>query len=201
MNTGYHCSNCKADIQPEAIFCYKCGEKFDDDSNTTPTPAPTPTPAKKNPITIFFAIIGMISMCFAFLVVYGIIKDLYVFPYLYASETLTARPAVTLRATHTPTKKTPIKTPTSVATCLPWSQITTAMTGKTVCVYGTVASVYKNYQVGQFYIYFEDESKFFLTSELAWEDIKGKCVNILGTVQLNTYRVPYMLIDDLYYCP
>ena len=85
--------------------------------------------------------------------------------------------------------------------CLLWSKVTPQMVGTETCVYGTVSYYKESHSIGQSFIYFGTEDQFFFTSESKWDTSpKGYCVQAFGTIQLNTYRVPYILIDKLYTC-
>jgi hypothetical protein len=88
-------------------------------------------------------------------------------------------------------------------TCLKWDVITSDMAGRKICVYGVVANLEQNYQIEQTYFYFGRNDQFFFTSiHLFKESIQGKCVTATGLVELNTYKTPYIKIDDtINFCP
>lgn len=102
----------------------------------------------------------------------------------------TQRPAVVL-----------FSTPTSTS-CYQWNQITPAMNGREVCVYGVVVDYTENWENLLSNFYFGSKEQFFLVSTSRWTDpIEGKCITATGRVQLNTYDVPYIKIEDeIYFC-
>lgn len=113
--------------------------------------------------------------------------------------TITAKPAqLTLEAFYAQPKQ-----PTQ-STCLLWSQVTTAMAGKTVCVYGTVTDYREDWGNEISTFYFGAHDQFFLASNFRWSAIEteGKCISVTGQILLNTYKVPYIKVgeNDLYYC-
>ena len=84
--------------------------------------------------------------------------------------------------------------------CLLWSQITPEMAGDDVCVYGTVKMHKENKDIGQTFFYFGTVEQFFVTSLYRWsEPQEDICMQANGVIQLNTYKVPYMKIDDTLY--
>jgi len=117
------------------------------------------------------------------------------------APTLTAKPAeLTFEAFYT----NPQPQSTSAPSCLMWSQITPSMAGRTVCVQGVVVDYRENWDNFLSVFYFGTHEQFFFVSNFEWkhEEIEGKCFRATGEIQLNTYDVPYIKIDDndLYYC-
>ncbi|MBI5942864.1 MAG: hypothetical protein HY864_00730 [Chloroflexi bacterium] len=109
----------------------------------------------------------------------------------------------------TPTARPPTARPTARAvsnptpSCLKWDQITSSMEGKTLpCVYGIVVDYVENPTLNATYFYFGRRDQFFLVASdvyfLGFKD--GDCAKATGTVQLNTYRTPYLKVDDVYFC-
>jgi hypothetical protein len=113
--------------------------------------------------------------------------------------TITAKPAqLTLEAYYAQPKQP------AQPSCLLWSQVTTAMKGTTRCVQGIVMEYRENWDNFLSVFYFGTTEQFFFVSNYRWNssDIEGKCIYATGEIQLNTYKVPYIKIDenDLYYC-
>ncbi len=120
---------------------------------------------------------------------------------LFSAITADPSPTSTPTPRYIPTYTHIPQTPTPEINCLFWSEVTPQMAGNQSCVYGTVSNYRESYSIGQSFIYFGTEDQFFFTSELKWDKSpKGHCVQAFGTIQLNTYRVPYILIDELYTC-
>ncbi len=113
--------------------------------------------------------------------------------------TITSKPAeLTFEAYYAQQKQ-----PTQIS-CLLWSQVTTAMEGTTRCVQGTVKDYRENWDNFLSVLYFGNTEQFFFVSNFRWNssDIENRCVYATGEIQLNTYKIPYIKIDenDLYYC-
>ena len=121
---------------------------------------------------------------------------------------------------NTPSAPTPTKTPirfddswkaTQTAkappaqqnNCTHWSQITPQMEGQQVCVYGTVTSHRENWESFLTNLYFAGDfgtPAFFLVSTDRFTPLEGQCISTTGTIQLNTYKTPYIKIEEFYYC-
>jgi len=140
-------------------------------------------------ITIFF---------FPQLIFYTPAEPKYI-PPPTAKATPTSSPSPTL--TSTTTSHTQVIIP-SVSNCLNWNEITPQMEGQKICVYGKVAKLQQNFQIGQTYFYFGKPDQFFFTSIYYWDkSLEGNCVSATGVIQLNTYKTPYINIEDqLYHC-
>ena len=76
------------------------------------------------------------------------------------------------------------------------------MKGQDVCVYGTVLDYRENWDNELSYLYFGTQEQFFLVSNYRWtEPVEGECITVAGTIKLNTYKVPYIKIDNkLQFC-
>lgn len=76
------------------------------------------------------------------------------------------------------------------------------MAGQEVCVYGTVINYQENSALKSTYLYFGSPDQFFLViTDFVFTDFKDNdCALAHGTVQLNTYKTPYIKITDLYFC-
>lgn len=165
------------------------------------TPQPAPTPKKKIP---FLSIVGFFFLCFMCLVFYGFIKDTIVLPVLNSTAYdptphRTATPARPPTATHVFGTVVPI---TQNSDCIHWSQVTAKMEGRTVCVYGNVTDYQEKPSINSTYLYFgTQEQLFFVITDLYFRDFKdGECAMAEGIVQLNTYKTPYIKINELFYC-
>jgi hypothetical protein len=84
--------------------------------------------------------------------------------------------------------------------CFHWDQVTAAMDGREICVYGMVGYYKENWETGLSYFYFGETDEFFLVGTYIWEDLEGECVAASGPVELNTYGTPYIKVYDVYYC-
>lgn len=107
--------------------------------------------------------------------------------------------ATTTKPTRVPTK---VKTPTVTSNCIYWEEVTTALIGEEVCVYG---NVYKTRFVGEstYQILFSsDEHSFFLAAGRYYYVVDpGDCVAAEGKVLKSSVGVPYIDINDaLYLC-
>ena len=101
--------------------------------------------------------------------------------------------------TRVPTK---VKTPTpSPPNCFLWNEITSAMNGRKVCVYGTVYSVYNTKETSTRIEFSPQPNTFFLYNvNHVYPDLnKGDCVAAEEVVQLIS-NIPYMEISNLYKC-
>ena len=95
---------------------------------------------------------------------------------------------------------TPTVTPTGL--CYPWSQITSTMLGKEVCVYGNVY-IQRTMSYGGSRIFFDENQSFFLVSSDVWFPTvnKGDCVSGDGEVEQSTDGILYINIKgSLHYC-
>jgi hypothetical protein len=91
--------------------------------------------------------------------------------------------------------------PTPAMNCLRWDEINVTMEGREVCVYGTVTDYDENWEYQMTNIYFGDREKFFLVSNFRWDSsLEGQCILVNGEIQLNTYKTPYIKIDEIYRC-
>jgi hypothetical protein len=109
----------------------------------------------------------------------------------------------------TPTQiQSPTRTPCPVVPtathepCFRWDHITPSMKGQEVCVHGIVLDHKENYVNQLTNFYFGTTEQFFLVSNYRWSTSqKGECLTATGIVQLNTYKTPYIKIEDnIYYC-
>lgn len=169
-------------------------------------PMPHLPPKKNKPIV---GILNFIGICILLIFVYAIVRD--VAPYLLFSilssfdaethDTVTlVTPSPSPLDIYDLTHSARFNSPTPAKkNCLHWSAVTKQMNGQNVCVYGTISRVHANYQAEQSFIYFGTEDQFFVTNEFKWDDLEG-CVQVFGTVGLNTYRVPYINTSDFYDC-
>jgi hypothetical protein len=116
------------------------------------------------------------------------------------------------------TQPTAIVWPPPTATpgpCFTWSQITTAMEGRTVCMAGTAAQVYTVYGNAQTRVNFTTAPNtfFLISTNLEFYYFQqdgtrrnlaaGDCVQATDVVKVfddGRHRIPYMLITDLYRC-
>lgn len=100
--------------------------------------------------------------------------------------------------------------PASTTSCLLWSQVTSTMAGKTLCVYGTVTAVYPTDETSTRIKFSDQPNTFFIysapyifTDEQTNAPLTvGDCVMLTSSVQLYQ-NIPYMDIRDstLYHCP
>jgi|YelNatPaOPRAMG01_1025707.scaffolds.fasta_scaffold75292_1 hypothetical protein len=109
-------------------------------------------------------------------------------------------PTSTPLPTHVPTK---IKTPTAQASnCIHWSQISTSMEGRKICIYGKVESIYKTNETSTRIKFTSQPNSFFLYNvNFIYPDLKvGDCVLADEVLQLYDNKIPYMEISALYKC-
>ncbi len=124
-------------------------------------------------------------------------KPAFISPTLAPVQTQTPYAFETARVT-IPTRRDPTPTPNS---CLHWDQVTTAMEGREVCVYGIVTAYTENWENQLTNIYYGERGQFFLVSNYRWSDtLEGTCLAAGGEVQLNTYKVPYIKVEQVYNC-
>lgn len=82
-------------------------------------------------------------------------------------------------------------------TCLHWSKITSQMENKVTCVYGTISEHRENWENFLTNLYFGRRDQFFLVSNFRWHNsFEGECIMVTGQIKLNTYKVPYIKIED-----
>lgn len=109
-------------------------------------------------------------------------------------------PTVPALPTRIPTK---VKTPTSSAPpCIRWDNITPSMTGRKVCVYGTVYSIYNTNETATRIKFTSQANTFFLyDTNYIYPDLKtGDCVAAEEVVQLFDNKIPFMSVSGLYVC-
>jgi len=114
---------------------------------------------------------------------------------------LALAPTPTLRPRPSPTVyRTPISAQNP--TCTHWSKITKQFEGRPTCVYGIVINHTENWENGLTNFYFGNKDQFFLVSNFRWTDSQeGNCLTATGVIQLNTFKVPYIKVEDnIYYC-
>jgi hypothetical protein len=100
-----------------------------------------------------------------------------------------------------PTRTSKPKTSTPSINCLLWSNVKPNMAGRELCVYGTVVDHRENWENELTNFYFGTREEFFLVSNYRWtENQEGKCLTATGVIQLNTYNVPYIKIENFNYC-
>jgi len=120
----------------------------------------------------------------------------------FSSPTSTPYSTSTPRPIPTPTKRAPLSAtyaykPTSTG-CYDWSEVTTLMIGREICVTGIVVRNSPVAGTTTQIRFTDDENKFFLASgTFYYPDVgKGDCVMAHGIVLKNTYGIPYIDIDD-----
>jgi len=156
-------------------------------------------PPKKKKKNAFATVLGYIFLGFICLVIYGIIKDTIIFPFILKSSSNSFQNPTPLpfpSATHV------ARTPTPSSSCIHWMKISSQMEGRQVCVYGKVFNYQENYELEASYLYFGNIDQFFLViSGKTFPDMKdGLCVQARGKVEINTYKTPYIKIDALQQC-
>lgn len=86
---------------------------------------------------------------------------------------------------------------TPTPSCLLWSEVTAQMEGRTVCVYGTVIEYREDWDNFISNIYFGTRQDFYIVSNYRWDvSPVGECLTATGKIQLNTYKIPYIKIQD-----
>ena len=119
-----------------------------------------------------------------------------VVPPSFATQTPIPRPTNTPQANIVLGRSTPTHNP-----CLRWDQITATLNGQKVCVYGVLANYKENWELEQTNFYFGSPEEFFLVSNYRWNDVvEGECISTTGEVQLNTYKTPYIKVEEIYKC-
>ncbi len=149
-------------------------------------------------ISIVWAIAITIGLCLVialsgFLFFNSVTKQLaYSSPQVTESIATRVKPSATIRVE-----------PTSQNSCIEWSKVTQQMEGREVCVYGVVEKIQQNYQLRQTFLYFGEANEFFLVSNYQWDvALEGECLSATGLVKLNTFKTPYIKIEDRYdACP
>lgn len=146
------------------------------------------------------ATIALLCIC---LLSYGWIKDIILFPLLYASAppppTATNTPLL-LRPNPTQPKKTPTPN-TSIRLAFPecfhWSEITPAMQGEQVCVFGIITSFYPTTETSMRINFTEKPNSFFVYDlKFIYPDLEpGWCILIEGKVEL-TKNIPFISITQ-----
>ncbi len=105
------------------------------------------------------------------------------------------------KATSSPRSSGPVVSAPTRMPCYRWEDVSSSMNGRIICVYGTVLDYRENWNDGQSMFYFGSKDQFFFVSLYRWEESpEGKCVQSSGEVQLNTYKVPYIKIDQFSFC-
>jgi hypothetical protein len=133
------------------------------------------------------------------LIAVGIIISLMNSPSFSPTPDLTSLPTSKPRPTAIATVRV---VASSTPSCLKWDEIVPQMEGRKVCVYGTVRDYQENPTLNATYFYFGSKSEFFfVASDVFFPDFKnGECASATGVVQLNTYKTPYIKIDELLNC-
>lgn len=126
-------------------------------------------------------------------------------PWFGLSRFFTVSPASIPVALPLITSTAPPQPATVVATlyhaCLRWDQVRPDMNGQQVCVYGVVKDYSENAKTRLTNLYFRSANEFFFVSTYRWkESYDGKCIVANGKVQLNTYKTPYIKIDEIASC-
>jgi len=109
-------------------------------------------------------------------------------------------PTTAPTSTRIPTK---IKTPTvQESNCIHWSQITSSMAGRKICIYGIVDSIYNTNESSTRMKFSSQPNTFFLYDvNYVYPDLKeGDCVSAEEVLQLYDNKIPYMEISELYKC-
>lgn len=127
---------------------------------------------------------------------------------IFSLAALLVAGCVNSTSTPAPTRKPSAPTTTPVTqvvsnptpSCLKWNQVTAEMEGKTVCVYGVVTDHVENFEAQQTFFYFGGRDKFFFTTLGHWDFTEDSCISTTGKIQLNTYKTPYIKIDQLTDC-
>lgn len=109
---------------------------------------------------------------------------------------------VATRLSPTPTVQAAAPISTDNAACLKWDKVTASMDGKEICVYGDVVDYREVPNTTSTYFYFGSQDQFFfVASDVFFPDFNdGDCAQAEGVVKLNTYKVPYIKLTDLYEC-
>jgi hypothetical protein len=90
----------------------------------------------------------------------------------------------------------------TTSACINWDEVTSQMAGEKVCVCGVINDFEQNKQTGQTFFYFGKTNQLFLRVNRLEESLEGKCVCILGLVQLNAQKTPYIEIgSNMGLCP
>lgn len=148
--------------------------------------APSPSP-----FLVFFATVGFLLIGLFFFSMFSSVS---------AQPTYSPSPTTAPISTRIPTK---VKTPTVPASdCILWTQITPSMSGRKVCVYGTVYSVYTTNETSTRIKFTSQPNTFFLYDvNYIYTDLKeGDCVAAEEVVQLYDKKIPYMSVSALYHC-
>ncbi len=170
-----------------ALFVY-LGNRFTADKQPTQTP-PIASPKEKK-LTLS-AVIGWALGCFILLIAYGWFKDTVLFPTMYADTS----PPISNPTIPPPPTTEPRPTPTD--SCFHWSKITSQMEGRIVCVFGTMTVHTEDWENELTRFYFGTTEQFFIVSNYRWsEPFEGECITTTGEIFLNTYKVPYIKIQD-----
>lgn len=112
-----------------------------------------------------------------------------------------------IRPTRTPKPPTatPVVSNTSssfVPSCFHWSDITPALVGRTICVYGNVHDLYSTNQISTRIKFTSKPNTFFIyDANYIYPDLRrGDCVSAEERIQLFDNRIPFMAITALYKC-
>ena len=117
------------------------------------------------------------------------------------TPSINATPTSLPSSTPQPSIGFPIQVVTAHKPCYRWDQITRAMVGQQVCVYGIVVYHKQDNDNQLTTFYFGPFDQFFIVSNYSWASQNGKCITVTGEVLLNTYKTPYIHIDDVInYC-
>lgn len=104
-----------------------------------------------------------------------------------------------------------IPTMTSVSTrptatadeCMLWDKVIVTMEGRNInCIYGNVVDYVEKPTLNATYFYFGSREQFyFVATDVYFPQFKdGDCAKSSGVVQLDTYKIPYIKIDELFIC-
>jgi hypothetical protein len=155
-----------------------------------PVPPPATPPASKGKITIG-SVLGFIFMCCLLLVAYGFVKDTILFPLIYSSSPRNTPPTSRPIPTITPrpinvARTSQVNTDNS---CIPWSEVTAQMAGKTVCVYGTIYQITSSRETYSRYEFTAKPNSFFMfTDGYFYHPDTGKNV-VAGDCIVDTEKV------------
>jgi len=127
-----------------------------------------------------------------FLVAVGVLQSM-----LFSSSlepTSVKPPSPTRKPSSTATMRV-VSIPTSA--CLKWDKVTVQMEGRQTCVFGVIVNLVQNFQIGQTFFYFGRTDQFFFASVYKYAtSLEGKCVSTTAVIKLNTYKIPYIKIND-----